>query len=187
MLKAIGHFCLTKIWGWKIVGDFPRDIDKYIVLGGPHTSNWDFALAVFAIWGAGLKMTIIGKQELFHPLFGWIFRALNVVPVDRRKNSNYVDAVVHEFGEHEEFRMLIAPEGTRKKVNRLKSGFYYIAKGANIPIVTVGANRPTKTLTIMPPLYPSGDKEADFKIIYDFYNQQTGFVAENSFDSKALK
>lgn len=183
MLKAIGHFCLIKIWGWKVVGDFPRDINKYIVLGGPHTSNWDFILAVFEIWRSGLRMTIIGKQELFNFFTRRIMKALNVVPVDRKKNSNYVDAVVATFDEHEEFRMLLAPEGTRKRVSRLKSGFYYIAKGANIPIVVVGAHRPTKTITILPPLYPTDDKDADFKIIYDFYNQQIGFVPENSFKS----
>ena len=185
MLQALGSFIL-KIMGWKLVGDFPKDVPKYIILGGSHTSNWDFILVVCVIWKARIKPTILGKKELFIPGLAWIFKALNVTPVDRKKNNNMVDAIAEAFNNNENMSIGIAPEGTRRKVDKLKTGFYHIAKKANIPLVFGVINGEQKRIEIHPPFYLTDDMEADMTIINKVYKETMGVILENSFGYKAL-
>ena len=103
----------------------------------PHTSNWDFPVGVLARSALSLKISFIGKHTLFRPPHGWIFKALGGVAVDRRKNNKMVDQIAAIYRQREQFAVCLAPEGTRSKVSQLKSGFYYIALAAGVPIVLV--------------------------------------------------
>ena len=171
MFKAFSKLIFLKILGWKIVGGFP-DKPKYIIIVAPHTSNWDFLTGVFvrAIVPEIKAAKYLGKKSLFKPPLGWLFKAMGGYPVDRTKSKNQVDAVVDIFDKHEEFVIAMAPEGTRSKVEKLKSGFYYIALKANIPIVMVAFDYGKKQVVVnQPEFYPTGDFESDIEQILSFY------------------
>ena len=130
-------FCsfLLRILGWKITGDYPYGIKKCIIAVIPHTSNWDFPLGLLTRGSLNENITFYGKKSLFRFPFAGLFKWLGGIPVDRSKNNNFVDAVIQLYNERDELITVISPEGTRGKVETLKSGFYYIAKGAKIPII----------------------------------------------------
>ncbi|QSX30069.1 lysophospholipid acyltransferase family protein [Shewanella cyperi] len=163
-------FCqgLMQLLGWRIAGELPT-LDKYIITVAPHTSNWDFIIGVIARGALGQKIHFLGKHQLFLPPWGWFFRAIGGSPVDRRKNNNLVDAVTSLFVENQNFKLALAPEGTRSPVSRWKTGFYHIACKAQVPIVTVGLDFSRKQIVIARPLEPSGDIQKDMNTILDFY------------------
>lgn len=166
--------------GWKSVGSFPYDLKKYVVIVAPHTSSWDFIIGVLFRYALDIqKAKYLGKQELFKPPFGFIFRWLGGYPVDRSKNRNMVDEVVKIFEAHDEFAIALSPEGTRKKVDKLKTGFYNIAKGAGVPIVMVGFDFSNKEVIISEPMPTTDNQENDFKTIIDFFRPIKGKVPEN--------
>lgn len=177
MLRAIFRliFWLT---GWKIEGRFP-DIKKYIAAVAPHTSNWDFVVGVMARSILHLeKAKFLGKDSLFKPPFGWFFRWLGGYPVDRSKKSDMTEQVAAYFHSHDEFILAMAPEGTRKKVEKLRTGFYYIAKKANVPIVPCGFDFEKKKIIIGAPMYPTDDIECDFAMLKNFYRGIKGKIPE---------
>ena len=180
MKKAIAEFILYRLMGWKLEGELP-DLKKYIILGGPHTSNWDFILAMSIVWIKEAPVNVIAKQELFKFPLGIIMRAMGLLPIGRKKSQNQVDAIAEMYNSREQFIIALSPEGTRKKVDRLKSGFYHIALKADLPVVIVSVNEPTKTLIIQKPYYNTGDKDTDFKHFNHMFKSYTGMVAENSF------
>lgn len=166
---------IIKLIGWKAVGSFPYDLKKYVVIVAPHTSSWDFIIGVLFRYALDIrKAKYLGKAELFKPPFGFIFRWLGGYPVDRSTSHNLVDEVVKIFNSHEEFAIALSPEGTRKRVDKLKTGFYNIAKGANVPIVMVGFDFGKKSVIISQPLETTHNQEADFKKIFDFYRPIQG-------------
>ena len=175
MLRQISKFILA-LWGWKIEGSVPHDLKKYMMIAMPHTSNWDFPLGVLIRSVIKLNINFVGKDTLFKPPFGGIFRYLGGYPVDRSKSTNFVDAVAKLYDENERFALLIAPEGTRKKVKELKTGFYYIALKAKVPIVLMKMDWPNKVITFNKPFDPSGDKEKDFQYLKD---EMKGIVGKN--------
>ncbi|MBX2913149.1 MAG: lysophospholipid acyltransferase family protein [Cyclobacteriaceae bacterium] len=174
MLRPL-YLLVFKALGWKIQGAFPPDIKKYIVAVGPHTSNWDFMVGLA---GRSIlriqKAKFLGKSTLFKPPFGWVFRMLGGYPVDRSQRHDMVAQVASLFASHDEFVLAIAPEGTRKKVEKLRTGFYYIAKKANIPIVPVGFDYGKKEIVVSPPLYPTGDFDHDMALLLGFYRNIVG-------------
>ena len=180
MFRALSKFIFFRLLGWKITGNFPQDIPKYIIIVAPHTSNLDFFVGVFvrAIIPQIGDAKYLGKKELFRPPFGWIFRVMGGYPVDRSKHTNLVDAIVDIFNSKEEFIIGIAPEGTRKRVEKLKTGFYYIAIKAKIPIVMVGFDYPKREVIIERPFHPSGDIEEDMASIMSFFRGITGKIPE---------
>ena len=146
------------LFGWKATGSIPEDLKKFVVVAAPHTSAWDFPLGVLARSAMGRDIKFIGKKSLFRPPFGWIMRKLGGYPVDRKKSQNFVDSIVAVYDAHEEFAIALAPEGTRKKVNRFRTGFYYIAKGAGIPIILVRFDYDRKVIEFHPePFWPTDD------------------------------
>jgi 1-acyl-sn-glycerol-3-phosphate acyltransferase len=174
MLRAFFKL-IFDLLGWKIVGDFPRQLKKYIVAVAPHTSNWDFPLGVMARSILRMKNTrFLGKHSLFKPPFGWFFRSLGGYPVDRSQSHDVVHQVVDIFNSHDDFILALAPEGTRKKVDKLRTGFYYIAKGANVPIVPVGFDFSTKRIVIGDPLLPTEDFDHDMDMLITFYQKMKG-------------
>jgi 1-acyl-sn-glycerol-3-phosphate acyltransferase len=150
--------------------NFPLELKKYVVIAAPHTSWIDFPIAILARNSSGAKINFIGKNSLFKGPFGFFFRALGGTPVDRSKSNNLVDAIIAIFNDKTEFRLGLSPEGTRKKVDKWKSGFYYIAKGANVPIVMATLDFGNKKVKISDPYYTTDDKEKDFAFFHAFYD-----------------
>lgn len=164
--------------GWRVEGAFPRDIEKFIVAIAPHTSNWDFIIGVLARSVVGIKEAkFLGKSALFKWPFGFFFRWLGGYPVDRTASHDLVHAVVEIFNRHERFILAIAPEGTRQKVAKLKTGFYYIALQSGVPIVPCGFDFTRKTVVIGGPFYPTGDLDRDMEVLRGFYR---GIVGRNA-------
>lgn len=161
--------------GWKTRGQFPHELKKYIVAVAPHTSNWDFPLGVAGRSILRLsKAKYLGKSQLFKPPFGWFFRMLGGYPVDRSKSHDMVEQVARIFNAHDEFIIALAPEGTRKKVDKLKTGFYYIAKAAGVAIVPVGFDYKKREIIVAEPMHVTDNFEQDMEKLLGFYRSVTG-------------
>lgn len=178
-MKLFSRFILYTILGWKAVGVFPKDLKKYIVIGAPHTHWLDFPLGVFLKFAEGVPANYIGKASLFKPPYGFIFRWLGGTPIDRTTSTNKVDAIVEIFNNNENFILALSPEGTRKKVAKWKTGFYYIAKGANVPIVMITFNFKDKEVKVSDPYYLTENMEKDFNFFHKYYKGVVGKVPEN--------
>lgn len=175
--------CRLIFWlsGWKSSGEFPYELKKYVIIVAPHTSAWDFIVGVLARKVFRLeKAKYLGKQELFKPPFGFIFRWLGGYPVDRSHNRNMVDDVVKIFKSHEEFGIALSPEGTRGRVDKLRTGFYNIAKNANVPIVMVGLDYENKRIRFSKPLIVTDNQQHDFEQILNFFRPIKGKYPEKS-------
>jgi len=174
---------IFKWMGWTIQGDLPRHLKKYVIAIAPHTSGWDFVIGVLA--RSALKIEnarYLGKSQLFRPPFGWLFRKLGGTPVERSSSHDVVEQVVKIFNAHEEFILALAPEGTRKKVAKLRTGFYYIAKGAGVPIVPAGFDFSKRQVVIGKPLLPTGDTWKDFEKLLEFYKKIRGKIPDLGLD-----
>lgn len=163
--------------GWKFYGSWPKGLKKAVIIVVPHTSWHDFYLGLLVRRILEVDVKFVAKKELFQPPFGWYFKWMGGAPLDRTPGQNKVEAIAEIFKEKEEFRLAIAPEGTRKKVKDWKTGFYYIAKVANVPIVMIAFDFGNKKVKVSKPLYLTEDKESDFYRIKEFYNKVTGKVA----------
>ncbi len=128
----------------------------------------------------------IGKKELFEPPFGFIFHKLGGVPVDRASSNNFVDQVVKMFEDNESFAIALSPEGTRKKVDRLRTGFYHIAKKANVPMVLLALDFEHKEFRFSDPIYTTADETADIKRILHFFTGVKGKIPELGLDHLSL-
>jgi len=179
-MQKLSKFIFKRILGWKLVGNFPKYLKKYVVIAAPHTSWQDFPIAILARNYTGEKINFIGKSSLFSGPFGFIFRALGGTPVDRSQSSNMVDAIVQIFENKKEFRLGISPEGTRKKVTHWKTGFYYIAKGANVPIVMATLDFEHKQIKFSEPYKTTNNKEKDFEYFHAFFKGVKGRHSELS-------
>lgn len=181
MKKNIYKFIFFKLLGWKIDGTIAPEIKKCIIIIVPHTSWHDFYVGLFTRGVVGLEMNWVGKKELFQFPFGGYFRWMGGAPLNRQQNENKVDAIAKVFETKEIFRLGIAPEGTRKKVSEWKTGFYYIALKANIPIIPVSFDYNKKQVKISEPFYPTGNIASDFKTLGQNYIGVVGKIPENSF------
>ena len=159
---------LTRLFGWTIEGEAPP-VPKWIGLGMYHTSNWDLLLVLATGFRFRFRAYWIGKESIFRKPFGGLMRWLGGIPIRRDKSYNAVQQVVDEINRHEKIIIIVAPEGTRKYVDHWKTGFYYMALHANIPIVLSYINYQRKAVGIGPMLYPTGDIEADFTTMREFY------------------
>jgi 1-acyl-sn-glycerol-3-phosphate acyltransferase len=166
--RALGRLVLAA-FGWRIEGALP-DRPKLVAAVAPHTSNWDFVFAAAAMLALGIRASWLGKNSLFRWPFGLLLRWLGGLPVDRRNAHGTVEALIDEFASHEQLVLGIAPEGTRRRVKRWKTGFYRVALGAQVPIVVVSLDYRKRAVGLGDVLTPSGDMEADFarmQVIYD--------------------
>jgi 1-acyl-sn-glycerol-3-phosphate acyltransferase len=163
-MQRLTRFIFCNLWGWKIQGNFPA-IKKYMVVAMPHTSNWDFFIGLFLRPILNVDIKFAGKSSLFIFPLGYLFRWLGGYPVDRSKNTNFVKAVVDIYNSKDRFALCIAPEGTRKSVDKIKTGFYYIAKEANIPVVMIKFDWGNSLVDILEPYYLSDNMEADMEHI----------------------
>jgi len=164
--------------GWRLVGTFPK-IDKCVVIVAPHTSNLDFFLGLLIRKVMKEEFNFVGKSSLFKWPFGWYFRKMGGMPVDRTKNNNFVTACAELIQNSKKIHLTLAPEGTRKRVEKWKTGFYYIAKEAQVPIVLVAFDYGNKQIKVSRPHYTSESIEKDFEIYKSFFAGAVGRIKEN--------
>lgn len=164
---------VLRLFGWRVVNNLPPT-NKYILVGAWHTSNWDFPLAVFAMWGMGVKLHFLGKQALIDGKLGWLMKRLGIIGVDRAKTANLVKDMAKVFAERDELRLVVAAEGTRSHANYWKTGFYYMAREANVPIAFAFIDSAAKEVGIDGYFIPSEDRDADFHKIKLFYESKRG-------------
>lgn len=176
-MRTLASFIYFRLMGWKLIGDFP-DVSKCVVIVAPHTSWVDFLVGLLVRKIVNQEINFIGKKSLFKPPFGWWFRYLGGAPVDRFKNEDTVASISRIFSTRDKFRLALSPEGTRKKVEKWRTGFYYIAKSAGVPIVMVAFDYGKKEVKISDPVYPTDDKEEDFKTYLNFYQGVEGKIPE---------
>ncbi len=173
-MKNIAKFIFYNIMGWKIEGSYPKDIKKFIIIGAPHTSNCDFIIALLMKIITGVKANYIAKHTLFKPPFGFIFKALGGIPLDRTKSSNTVEGIINLFSENDELILALSPEGSRKKTDKWKTGFYHIAQGANVPVIFNTFDFGKKIYRISEPYYLTGDMKKDFLFFHNYYKDAKG-------------
>ena len=154
--------------GWQTRGALPPD-PKFVLMGASHTSNWDFLVFLGAVHATGRRVRFIGKSSLFGWPLGGFMRALGGVPVDRSAPQDMVSQVVAQFDAHDDFLLVIAPEGTRSATTRWRTGFYQIALRAGVPIVCAGPDYPARLAVFGPVIHPTGDYEEDMKPAWAFF------------------
>lgn len=169
---------MVKMMGWKVEGEFP-DYPKSVVIVAHHTSNWDFVVGYPVSLIYRIKAYWVGKHTLFKKPFGGIMRWLGGIPLDRSSSRNFVDQIVQTFEKRKELLLVIAPEGTRKRVDKWKTGFYYIAKGAGVPIICAFIDYKRKVAGFGLVLKPGEDEAGDMNKIREFYRNVTGKIPEH--------
>ena len=182
LLNTLLHWLarlLLKIFGWRKEGDIP-DVRKCVMIAAPHTSNWDLPVTLALSFAFRAKISWMGKDALFRPPFGGLFRWLGGIPIDRSRSRNVVQQCVDLFREREELILMVPPEGTRARVRYWKTGFYYIAHGAGVPIVLGFIDWGRKAGGIGPVVIPTGDIEHDMVRIRGFYAGMRGKYPDQS-------
>ncbi len=170
---------ILKLVGWKAVGR-PIENARFVLIGAPHTSNWDFPLMLMVVLKLRLKVFWMGKHSLFPFPFGWFMKWLGGIPVDRSRAHNLVDQTVAQYKSHPELIVLVPPEGTRSKVKEWKTGFYRIAVNAGVPILMGYVDAQKKEAGLADFFYPTGNLEEDMPAIRAFYADIVGINPENT-------
>lgn len=181
MRVKLYRWVLFKLLGWRIEGELPTNLPKILFVGAPHTSNWDFLYCWLAIRSLDLDVTIFIKDIFFFWPLRYVCRYFGLAPVNRRKSTNFVDSIAKQFTEYDELYVVIAPEGTRKLQTKLKSGYYYIAKIADVPIVVAGPNYKDKIVAFQPARKALATFEEDQASIIEFCKSMYGKQPDNSF------
>ena len=180
MFRFLSKNIYFNLMNWSIVGNFPS-IPKYIVAVVPHTSWLDIFIGLLVRSILGESINFVGKKELFNPLTGWFFRILGGAPIDRSGNKDSVESIAAVFEAHEKFRLALAPEGTRGKVDKLRTGYYYIAKRLKIPIIPVSFDYENKKVIVHSNFYTSSDEQKDLKTLETLFKGVSGYSKEKSF------
>ena len=172
-IESLGR-AILRAFGWRMVGGFP-DIPKAVVIAAPHSSNWDGLLGFGAKFGMGVKLSILGKDALIRiPLLGRILRWQGVIPVDRSAPHGVVGQAAQAIRDADRMWYAIAPEGTRKWVERWKPGFWHIARNAGVPVIPAYFDYANKVIGIGPPFELSDDMHADIARIQRWYKPYKG-------------
>jgi 1-acyl-sn-glycerol-3-phosphate acyltransferase len=179
LLRLASGF-LLRLSGWRVEGALP-DLPKYIIIGVPHTSNWDFVLFLGVAFHLKMYVNYMGKAELFRSPLGWFFYYCGGIPVDRSRSSGLVEQTIEACRKAERFVLVITPEGTRRGVKEWKRGFYHIAKGAGIPIVLGKVDGRRKVADLCEIFYPTDDMEADMKAIRKAFKGLVGIRPQRSY------
>lgn len=155
-------------------------VPKYVLIGAPHTSNWDFPLMLLVVLELRLQLFWMGKHTLFPFPFAGLMKWLGGIPINRAKSHNVVYQTVAQFKDNDNFVVLVPPEGTRSKVTEWKTGFYHIANNAEVPVLMGYVDAGKKEGGFADFFYPTGDLEADMKEIRSFYAGKKGLNADNT-------
>ena len=169
---------VLKLGGWKVVNVAPAT-GSYLIIAAPHTSNWDFPLGIAIAFHLRLKVYFIAKHTLFNGFAGPIMRWLGGVPLNRGASKNFVDASVEIYANSENLIFAIAPEGTRSSVGRWKTGFYHMAKGANVPLALAYFDFSKRIGGIGKMLNTTENIDEDMQAIANFYEPVMGKYPNN--------
>jgi 1-acyl-sn-glycerol-3-phosphate acyltransferase len=166
---------VLRLTGWTAVGDVPR---TGIVVGAPHTSNWDFVMMLLVMWRGGVTPRVLIKKELFRGPLGWLLPRLGGIPIDRDNPGDVVRGLVREARSGEPFLLILAAEGTRTKGGYWKSGFWRIARSAGLPIALAFIDGPSRTAGFGPTMRATADVVADMDKVRAFYRDKRGIHPE---------
>ena len=170
--RLIGRTWL-KAFGWKVDGGAPN-VKRAVVLAAPHTSNWDFPFTLAVTWAVGVDIAWLGKRQMFVPGLRRVLKGIGGIPVDRSAKHNLVTQVADRIKDSDRLFVLVPPEGTRARVARWKTGFYYIAVEAEVPIVMGYLDFKKKTGGFGTVMYPTGDLNKDAETFRAFYKDKHG-------------
>ncbi|PKL18110.1 MAG: glycerol acyltransferase [Spirochaetae bacterium HGW-Spirochaetae-5] len=176
VIRTLAHWLalfILKILGWKITGKRP-EIKKYVMIAAPHTSNWDFFYGLLMNLYFKNEVYWMGKKQIFRMPFGAIMKWFGGLPVDRSRTNNLVQSVIDEFNKTESLIVVVPPEGSRSKVHEWKTGFYFIASGAGVPILLGFLDYHKKEGGYGPLFYTTGDRDNDMIKIKEFYKEIKG-------------
>ncbi|MEL6536973.1 MAG: 1-acyl-sn-glycerol-3-phosphate acyltransferase [Bacteroidota bacterium] len=183
-VRFIGRLVI-KLGRWKIVEGLPKGVKKAVLVSGPHTSNWDFLWSRFAMYSLGVPVKFAIKKEFMRFPLGPILQGMGAIPIDRSNpgagqagGKSSTEAIVEFFNRHEYLYLLVTPEGTRAYSPNWKTGFYYVAQQAGVPIFPAYLNYATREAGIGPRFEPTGDVEADIEALKDFFRPIPGRYPE---------
>lgn len=182
-MRRLSKFIYFRILGWKVVGNTTcskEHIQKAVLIAVPHTSWHDFFIALLLRQVVGIKSNFIAKKELFFWPLNLYLKRIGGAPLDRSSGQNKVETIAKLFASKDEFRLALSPEGTRKKVEHWKTGFYYIALAAKVPIIMFTLDFENKQNKISEPFYPTNDIEKDMSKIRSFFEGVKGKIPEYS-------
>jgi 1-acyl-sn-glycerol-3-phosphate acyltransferase len=179
-LQKLSGIFLT-LTGWRVEGELPP-VSKFIIIGAPHTSNWDFIYMLACVGRLGLQVSWMGKDSLFKWPYGWLMTMVGGLPIDRSRPNQVVRQMAHTFAAHEQLVIGILPEGTRRKRDYWKTGFYYIAQAAQVPILVCSVDYARKVSTVGPLIQPGTELPEVMTIIRDFLAGVQGRHPENASD-----
>ncbi|MBU1010130.1 MAG: lysophospholipid acyltransferase family protein [Bacteroidetes bacterium] len=171
-MTYISRFILW-LMGWKISGSIPADVKRCVIIAAPHTSNWDFFIGRLAYFQLHVPVKFLIKKEVFIWPFGSILKSIGGIAVDRGRKNNLVEDVAKLFTDYEVLNVIITPEGTRRRVDHWKKGFYYIALKAGVPLVLGFVDYGNKTTGFGDVFYPTGNLKEDMAFIEEFYMTKT--------------
>ena len=183
LLSRVSRLILRLV-GWRLVGELPAE-PKYMLIVAPHTSNWDFVIGLLIVFAYRIRLTWMGKHTIFVFPFGIVMRWLGGVPIDRRASCNLVDATAQMFRDAQRLTVAMAPEGTRKRVDRWRSGFYWMAHKGQVPIALGYIDYARRQAGVGPLFWPSGDYQQDMLQMQSFYQDKTARYPEQ-FNSRIV-
>ncbi len=159
---------ILALFGWRVEGQLP-ETPRFVLIVAPHTSNWDFPIGVLAMFATGIRLNWLGKHTLFFFPASIILRWIGGEPVNRGARAGIVEAAIERFRTRPQYVLAIAPEGTRRRVEQWKSGFYRIAVGAGVPILTVSIDYSRRVLDLGTLYFPVGDEAQDLGMLRSRY------------------
>jgi len=177
ILRSVAKLVLL-ITGWKLSEKSAPLPNKAVIIGAPHTSNWDFLFFLAFKWRYGLKVRFMGKHTLFRAPLGWFMRAVGGIPINRTSSHNVVEQMEQAFNSHKEFLLAVAPSATRSKRDYWKSGFYHIAVQSKVPVHMGWLDYPSKTASFGEPIELTGDPKVDMEKIRAYYSTIRGLRPE---------
>jgi 1-acyl-sn-glycerol-3-phosphate acyltransferase len=172
--RAFGAWML-KLLGWKFSGELFPDAKKMVIIVAPHTSNWDFVVGVFAMYAVGIRVTFLGKDTLFKFPLGLVMRFLGGLPVDRASKSDVVTQTVELVQKSERIIIALAPEGTRRAVLNWRTGFWWIASRAKVPVLPIGLDFKAKEVRVFPTFTTTGSVERDVALLRSLFKSEMAF------------
>lgn len=168
---------VVKAAGYRMVGEVPP---TGILVGAPHTSNWDFVTMLLVMWHDGAYPRVLVKRQLFRGPLGWLLRLLGGVPLDRENPAGVVNELVAEAGSGEPFRLILAAEGTRTRGDYWKSGFLRLSRDTGLPITLAFFDPPSKTMGFGPTFHAGDDVGADMDLVRAFFADKHGIKPANA-------
>lgn len=172
LARAFGRTIL-RLGGWRIEGEFP-DLERFVIIVAPHSSAWDAFWGIAGMLALGVRITFMAKAEAFRGPLGWLLRRIGGVPVDRQQAQGAVEQAVARLHMPGPTWFLLAPEGTRKRVEHWKSGFWHIASNAQVPVMQAAFHYPEKTMVLGPLLTPGPDLDTDMARVREWYRPWVG-------------